>query len=57
MTKAYEKGGNIMRQVFRYVSYRVRVAVVMALFAVVPLSLFGMFYFNNANDQATHPIF
>ena len=36
-----------MRQVFRYVSYRVRVAVVMALFAVVPLSLFGMFYFNN----------
>ena len=36
-----------MRQVFCYVSYRVRVAVVMALFAVVPLSLFGIFYLNN----------
>ncbi len=36
-----------MRHVFSYVSYRMRVAVVMALFAVVPLSLFGMFYFNN----------
>lgn len=36
-----------MRQVFSCISYRIRMAVVMALFAAVPLSLFGIFYFNN----------
>ena len=33
-----------MRGVFYRLSYRVRVSIVMALFAVIPLSLFGSFY-------------
>lgn len=33
-----------MRRIFYRLSYRVRVSIVMALFAVLPLSLFGSFY-------------
>ena len=33
-----------MRRIFYRLSYRVRVSIVMALFAVIPLSLFGNFY-------------
>ena len=40
-----------MRNIFRYVSYRVRMAVVMALFAAVPLSLFGVFYFKSELEK------
>lgn len=36
-----------MRRIFRHISYRMRISLVITLFALIPLSLFGGYYLKN----------